>query len=151
MSLPPTRQRFKEEKEFNIKIFRTPVFGHHGLHKFEYLLFYRKAIGLVKKNKIDLIHAQNGVLPRVIGHLIKRKLNIPLLLSIECINKTCVYAALSEKKGEYYVIGSGEGRSFKEVLEKLQRVVKDRLGFEIEKIPTPEMIEKTVEFYKKII
>jgi glycosyltransferase involved in cell wall biosynthesis len=74
---------FLDEKKFNIKVFRSPVFGSHFLFKFCYLFNYKKAIDFAKKNKIDLIHAQGDIISGLIGKKIKKELKIPLILSME--------------------------------------------------------------------
>jgi len=77
----------KSERQLGINVFRVPSIGHHALHKFEYLLFFWKAIKLAREFKADIVHAQNDVLPGLIAHFVKWRLKIPFLLGMEYISE----------------------------------------------------------------
>lgn len=77
----------KSEKELGIKVFRAPSFGHHALHKFEYILFAWKAVKLAREFGAEIVHAQNDVLPGIIAHIVKWRLKIPFLLGMEYISE----------------------------------------------------------------
>lgn len=80
---PHSNDSSLEEKELGIKSWLAPVFGHHALHKFEYLFFAPKAVLLAKKFCPDVIHAQNDALPCIIGCIAKRFVKKPLVLGLE--------------------------------------------------------------------
>lgn len=67
--------------------YKTPVAGHHALHKFEYLLFYRKAVKLAEKFGAQIVHANDSSQPGVIAHKIKERLGIPHVLALIGVNE----------------------------------------------------------------
>lgn len=72
------------EHSFGIKgAFLTPTFGHFAFHKFEYLLYYGKAIECARNFKADVIHTHNSSFPGVIAHQVKKALGIPFILCVE--------------------------------------------------------------------
>lgn len=84
----PNGRHYKEqEKKYNIKVYRTPVFGHHAFHKFQQQLFKDKAVKLAKDFKAEIIHAQNDVLSGLIAEKIKKKTNANFLLNIEYLSE----------------------------------------------------------------
>ncbi|MFH1588828.1 MAG: glycosyltransferase family 4 protein [Candidatus Diapherotrites archaeon] len=80
---PHSADYSEEEKRLGIKTVYAPVFGHHALHKFQYLLFAFNAVKLAKEFKPDIIHAQNDAIPGIIGHLIKKEIKKPMILALE--------------------------------------------------------------------
>ncbi len=82
-----TRRNPEKEKELGIKVFSAPSFGHHALHKFEYVLFWKQALKAAQEFNPDIIHAQNDVLPALIGEKIKNRLHKPFVLGIEYLSE----------------------------------------------------------------
>jgi glycosyltransferase involved in cell wall biosynthesis len=68
------------------EMFHTKTFGHHAFHKFQGLLYIRKALKEASQFKPDLIQSHSNSLMGLIGHQIKKKLNIPHVLLIELIS-----------------------------------------------------------------
>ncbi len=80
----PNQNKKLEKNIYGVKdYYLTPTIGHHAFHKFEYLLYYKKAINLAKKFNAEIIHAHNSCFPGIIGHQVKKALNIPHITSIE--------------------------------------------------------------------
>jgi len=75
------------EKKLGIKVWHCPVFGHHAFHKFEYLLFWWKAVLLARKFKPDVIHAQNDVFPGIVGWFVRAFTGTPLVCAVEYLSK----------------------------------------------------------------
>lgn len=143
----------------------TSIFDLHKFTSEKYLQIYHNVYGLptttlrlsnVFGDGIDKTDPHRSVINHIVKKaLLEKSLDIygnggPLrdYNYVENVVEACLLAAQSGKtKGEYYIIGSGEGRSFKEVLETLQKMVKEMYGFviEVKKIPTPELIKKTVQ------
>ena len=84
---PHSNEASPEEKEFKIKVYRAPAFGHHGFHKYCYLLSMGKALKLAEEFKPDIVHAQNDVLPGLIAHQVKKRLGVPFVLGLEYISR----------------------------------------------------------------
>jgi glycosyltransferase involved in cell wall biosynthesis len=70
----------------NIKVYTVPTWGHHALHKFEMPLFSWKAINIARKFKPDIVQSHASSLAGLIGHLVKRDLEIPHVMLVELIS-----------------------------------------------------------------
>ena len=84
-----TRRSREKEKKLGIKVYNAPCFGHHALHKFEYLIFgwiQNKAVNFAKEFNAEIIHSQNDALPGLIGSKVKKKLKIPHVLAVEYLS-----------------------------------------------------------------
>jgi UDP-glucose 4-epimerase len=96
----------------------------------------------------------------VINHIVKKAVNDKFLeiygdggpLRDYChvsniVDAILISAQSKITKGEYYIIGSGEGRTFKDFIDSLKTILKDYHNLEliIKKIPTPIMIDKTAQ------
>lgn len=143
----------------------TSLFDLHKLTSEKYLQIYNKVYGL----KTTTLRFSNifgvGVYntdphASVINHFVKKalidkKLQVygdggPLrdYNYVENIVDACIAVAESENtNGEFYVTGSGQGRNFKQFLDELQKILEKEYGIEleIEKVPTPEVVAKTVQ------
>jgi glycosyltransferase involved in cell wall biosynthesis len=84
---PHSNEPSAEEKEFKIKVYRAPAFGHHAFHKYCYLLSLGEAMRLAEEFRPDIVHGQNDVLPGLIAHRIKKKLGVPFVLGLEYISR----------------------------------------------------------------
>ncbi len=143
----------------------TSIYGLHKLTSEKYLQIYNKVYGLktttLRLTNVFGIGTYNTNAERsVINHFIKRALKEKKLdvygdggplrdyNYVENVAEAFVCAAQSEKtNGEFYILGSGQGKTFIDFLDKLKNEIKNTLGFEIEinKIPVPEAVEKTVQ------
>lgn len=81
-----TRRGPAKEKLYNLNVLSAPSFGHHALHKFEYVLFGNRALKFARDAKAEIIHSQNDALPGIIGSKIKKKMNIPHVLAVEYLS-----------------------------------------------------------------
>ncbi|MBI4043468.1 MAG: glycosyltransferase family 4 protein [Candidatus Diapherotrites archaeon] len=84
---PACKRWPKEEKEFNIRVHMVPTFGHHALHKYEYVFTANEAVRLAKEFNAKLVHAQNDIFPALVGAKVKKALNIPLVVGVEYISE----------------------------------------------------------------
>lgn len=86
MVFTPDCKHFPEEEELGIKVYRSPTWGHHAFHKYEYAMNAKKAIELARAFHPDVIHAQNDVFPALIGSAVKKELKIPLIVGMEFLS-----------------------------------------------------------------
>ena len=70
----------------NAKTIHLPVFGHHALHKFEAPLFFRRVLKAAEEFKPGLVQSHSNSLMGLLGHVVKRKLDVPHVLLIELIS-----------------------------------------------------------------
>ncbi len=70
-SIPPRK---------NFDLYKVPVFGRHAFFKFEFpLMGLTKILGVIKRNKYDIIHSQE-LFPGFLGHIAKLKTKKPHIL-----------------------------------------------------------------------
>jgi nucleoside-diphosphate-sugar epimerase len=142
----------------------SSIYDIHKLTSEKYLQVYNKVYGL----RTTCLRLTNVFGPgnlethperSVINHFIKkaisdRKLKVygdggPLrdYNYVDNVADAFIVASQSEKtKGEFYVIGSGEGKRFSDFLSTLEKELRTfGVGIEIEKVPTPKTVEMTVQ------
>lgn len=73
--------KFSDIKTYNIR-----TFGHHGLHKFELSLRSRKAVKLAREFKPDVVQSHGTAVVGLVGHFVKKALNIPHISLVETIS-----------------------------------------------------------------
>ncbi len=72
--------------EKNVSVFKIPIFGHHAFHKFQMPLSYFKILEKVKEFQPDIIQCHSNSLMGLIGHILKKKFQIPMFLLIESVS-----------------------------------------------------------------
>ncbi|MEE9323467.1 MAG: glycosyltransferase family 4 protein [Candidatus Aenigmarchaeota archaeon] len=73
-------------KNPSIKTYNIRTFGHHGLHKFELSLCFRKAVKLAREFRADIVQTHGTAVVGLIGHFVKNALGIPHITLIETIS-----------------------------------------------------------------
>ncbi len=68
------------------KMIFLPKAGHHALWKFEAPLSYKKALKAAREFKPDIIQSHSNSMMGIIGHKLKKKLNVPHILLIELLS-----------------------------------------------------------------
>ncbi len=68
------------------KMMYLPIIGHHALHKFQAILFYRRVLKAARKFKPDIVQSHSNSMMGLLGHMVKKRLGIPHILLIELIS-----------------------------------------------------------------
>ena len=143
----------------------TSIFDLHKLTSEKYLQIYNKVYGLKTvtlrfSNIFGMGQVETDPHVSVINHFVKKAIIDKELQVygnggplrdynyVENIVDACLIASTTPKAwGNVYITGSGEGRNFKQFLDSLKEILKKEYNIDIEitKVPTPEIISKTVQ------
>lgn len=142
----------------------TSIFDLHKLTSEKYLQIYHDAYGMNTTTlRLTNVYGEGNHFTNpalcVVNFFVKKALTDKRLevygdggplrdyIHVEDVVNAFISAVDSQAtNGNYYVIGSGEGRNFKDFLDTLKNQMEAKnISLIIEKIPTPEMVEKTVQ------